>query len=79
MQNRVPHVSGKFPRSKLIRNMYMAFQITYMYDYITKLCRQRAIVVQNHENALVFNSGQGEAQYRKYKRHKLGGGQAYDR
>jgi hypothetical protein len=33
----------------------------------------------NHENANVRNIGQGEARHRKYKRLKLGGGQAYDR
>jgi hypothetical protein len=31
----------------------------------------------NHENEYVRGIGQGEA--RKYKRFKLGGGQAYDR
>jgi hypothetical protein len=46
--------------------------------YITKLCRQQAEVVQNHENEHVRGIGQGEARHRKYKRVKLGGGQAYD-
>jgi hypothetical protein len=32
-----------------------------------KLCRQQPEVIQNHEN-----------EYRKYKRLKFGGGQAYD-
>jgi hypothetical protein len=45
----------------------------------TKLCRQQAEVIQNHENANVRNIGQGEPRHRKYKRLKLGGGQAYDR
>jgi hypothetical protein len=36
-------------------------------------------VIQNHKNANVRNIGQGEARHRKYKRLKLGGGQAYDR
>jgi hypothetical protein len=31
---------------------------------------------QNHENANVRNIGQGEARHRKFKRLKLGGGQA---
>jgi hypothetical protein len=48
-------------------------------DYITKLCRQQAEVIQNHDNENVHNTGQGEARHRKYKRLKLGGGQAYDR
>jgi hypothetical protein len=40
---------------------------------------QQAEVIQNHDNEVVRNIGQGEARHRKYKRHKLGGGQAYDR
>jgi hypothetical protein len=31
------------------------------------------------ENVNVRNIGQGESRHRKYKRLKLGGGQAYDR
>jgi hypothetical protein len=46
---------------------------------MTKLSRQQAEVIQNHENADVRNIGQVEARHRKYKRLKLGGGQAYDR
>jgi hypothetical protein len=51
----------------------------YIYDYITKLWRQQAEVIQNHENANVRNTGQGEPRQRKYKWLNLGGGQAYDR
>jgi hypothetical protein len=53
--------------------------IPYVYDYMTKLSRRQAGVILNHENANVCNIGQGEARHRKYKRLKLGGGQAYDR
>jgi hypothetical protein len=49
------------------------------YDYITKLCRQQAEVIQNHENANVRNIGQGEPRHRIFKRLKFVGGQAYDR
>jgi hypothetical protein len=62
-----------------IRDLHLAFQIPYIYDYITKLCRQQAEVIQNHDNENVRTIGQGEARDRKYKRLKLGGGQAYDR
>jgi hypothetical protein len=41
--------------------------------------KQRAEVIQSHQNVNVRNIGQGEAQHRKYKRLKLGGNQAYDR
>ena len=56
----------------------MVFKIPYVYDFITKLCKRQAEVIQNH-NKNVSTIGQGEAQHRKYKRLKLGGGQAYDR
>jgi hypothetical protein len=56
----------------------MAFKLPYIYDYITKLCKQQAEVIQNHQNANVRNIGQGEPQHRKHKRLKLGGGQSYD-
>jgi hypothetical protein len=58
--------------------MHISFQIPYVYDFITKLCKQQAKVIQHHENTDVRNIGQGEARHRKYKRLKLGGGQAYD-
>jgi hypothetical protein len=58
--------------------LHKAFSIPYIYDYITKLSRQQVEVIQNHENVNVRNIGQGEAWHRKYKRLKLGGGQAYD-
>jgi hypothetical protein len=57
----------------------LAFQILFVYDYITKLCRQQAEVIQNLDNENVRTIGQGEARHRKYKRIKLGGGQAHDR
>jgi hypothetical protein len=50
-----------------------------VYDYITKLWRTQAEVIVNHENPTVRVIGQGEVRHRKYKRLKLGGGQAYDR
>jgi hypothetical protein len=57
----------------------LTFKIPFVYDYITKLYGQQAEVIQNHDNENVHTIGQGEARHRKYKRLKLGGGQAYDR
>jgi hypothetical protein len=79
LQNIVLRTTGNFPRRTLLRNLQIAFKLRYIYDYITKLCRQQAEVIQNDENANVRNIGQGESRHRKYKRLKLGGGQAYDR
>jgi hypothetical protein len=77
-QNKVLRTIGKFPRNTPIRDMHISLQIPRVYDYITKLCRQQAQVIQHHENIHIRNIGQGEARHRKYKRLKLGGGQAYD-
>jgi hypothetical protein len=77
-QNKVLHTIGNFPRRTPVRDLHIAFKIPYIYNYITKLYRQQAEVVQNHDNENVHNIGQGEAQHRKYKRLKLGGCQAYD-
>jgi hypothetical protein len=79
LQNKVLRTIGNFPRRTPVRELHKPFSIPYIYAYITKLSRQQAEVIQNHENANVCNIGQGEARHRKYKRHKLGGGQAYDR
>jgi len=46
--------------------------------FITKLRRQPAEVIQNHEHINVRNIDQSKAQHRKYKRLKLGGGQPYN-
>jgi hypothetical protein len=35
-------------------------------------------VIENHENVNIWSVGQNEAEHTKYKRLKLGGGQAYD-
>jgi hypothetical protein len=51
----------------------------FMSICITKLSRQQAEVVKNHEKANVRNIGQGEARHGKYKRLELGGGQACGR
>jgi hypothetical protein len=65
-QNKVLRTIGNFPRLTLVRDMHVAFQIPYVYDYITKSCMQEAEVVQNHENENVRYIRQGEAQHMKY-------------
>jgi hypothetical protein len=45
----------------IVREEIKAFNIPYIYDYITKLCRQQARVIENHKNANVHHIGQVEA------------------
>jgi hypothetical protein len=77
MQNKVLCITGNFPRCTLFRDLHTALSLPYVYDCIIKLCRKQAEVIRNHENEHVCDIGQGEARHRKYKRLKLGGGQAY--
>jgi hypothetical protein len=60
--------------------LHVTFNIPYVHDFITQLCKQQEIkLIHNHANAAVCNIEQGEeAMYKKYKRLKLDGGQAYD-
>jgi hypothetical protein len=78
LQNKDLRTSGNFSRRTPVRDLHIPFKIPYVYDYVTKLCRQQAEVTQNHDNENLRNIGQGEARHRKYKRLKLGGAQAYD-
>jgi hypothetical protein len=59
--------------------LHTPFNLPHVYDCITKLRKQQAEVVLNHENEHIHGIGQGEARHRKYKRLKLDGGHAYDR
>jgi hypothetical protein len=79
LQNKVLCTIDNLPRRTPVRELHMAFNLLYVYDYVTKLCRQQAEVILNHENENVRNIGQGDARHRKYKRLKLGSGQAHDR
>jgi hypothetical protein len=67
--------TGNFAKCTPGRDLHTAFNLPYVYDYITELCRQQAEVMQNHENDYVRGIGQGEARYRKCKWLELGGGQ----
>jgi hypothetical protein len=78
LQNKVLRATGNYPKSTPVRDLHLAFQIPFIYDYITKLCRQQADVIQNHDNKNVRTIGQGDARHRKYRRLKLGDDQAYD-
>jgi hypothetical protein len=53
--------------------------LPYVYNHTTKLCRQRAEVIKNHETEHVRGIGQGTVRHGKYKRLNFGSGEAYDR
>jgi hypothetical protein len=39
LQNKALRTIGNYPRSTSVRDLHLAFQIPFVYDYITKLCR----------------------------------------
>jgi hypothetical protein len=59
------------------RTVFSVLSVPWLYN--TSPLAVKEEVIQNHDNENVRNIGQGEARHRKYKRLKLGGGQAYDR
>jgi hypothetical protein len=79
LQNKVLRTTGNLPRRTLTWDLHMAFWIPYIHDFVIKLCRQQVTVTLNQENVNIRNTSQSEGRHRKYKRLKLGGGQAYDR
>jgi hypothetical protein len=77
LQNQVFRTTGNLTRRTPTPALHVAFRIPYIYDFVTKLCRQQAEIIQKPENVNnVLKFGQGEAQHRKRKRLTLGGGQA---
>jgi hypothetical protein len=73
LQNRILRATGKLYRRPPVRDLHLAFKISYVYDYITKLCRRQAEVILNRKNPNVRSIGQREARHRKHKWLKLGG------
>jgi hypothetical protein len=78
LQNRVLRTTGKLPRRTPTRTLHHAFQIPYIYDYITEIWRKQAEAIQTRDNVNVRNTGKNEVQHKKQKRLKLGGDQEYD-
>jgi hypothetical protein len=78
LQNRVPRATGNIDRCIPVRELHVALKIPYAYGYITELCRTQAEAILNRVDPNILGIGYGEDRHRKYRRLKLGGGQAYD-
>jgi hypothetical protein len=57
LQIKVPRTIGNLPRFTPVCNLHTAFNLPYVYHYITNVCRQQAEVVQNHETEHVCSIG----------------------
>jgi hypothetical protein len=60
LENKVLCTIGKFPKGIAVCEYHMAFQVPNIYDYIMKLCRQQAEIIQKHENENVHDIRKGE-------------------
>jgi hypothetical protein len=56
LQNKIPRAIDKFTNCTQVCDLHIAFQVPFIYDYITKLCRQQAEIILNHENAIFATS-----------------------
>jgi len=57
----------KLPRLTSTRALHMVFEVPYVYDYVTEICRKQPEVIQDHEDVNIWTIGQSEAQSRKFK------------
>jgi hypothetical protein len=57
LQNKDLRTIGNFPRCTPVCNLHTAFNLMYVYNYVTKLCRQQVEVIQNHEDDHVCSIG----------------------
>jgi hypothetical protein len=48
-QNKIVRTIHNLPSLTPTRDFHMAFKITYLYDFVTKLCRQQATVTLNRQ------------------------------
>jgi hypothetical protein len=78
LQSKVLCTIGSFQRRTSVCEMHMAFHLSCVYYYMTKLCKQQGEVILSHGSENVPCIGQGGARHRKYNRLKVGDGQAYD-
>jgi hypothetical protein len=63
LQNRVLRAIGNFERRTPVREMHVVLKIAFVHDYILKLCRKHAEIIQNHRNQNVRAIGQEEAMH----------------
>jgi hypothetical protein len=63
IQNKILRTIGNFAQCTPVHHLHKASSLPYVYEYITKLCRQQVEVIQNHENEHVRNVGEGKARH----------------
>jgi hypothetical protein len=66
LQDKLLRTISKFPKGTPVCELHMAFQVPYIYNYITTLCWQQEQVIQNYESANAHDITKGEARHIKY-------------
>jgi hypothetical protein len=79
LQNRFLRYTGNICRRTPVCELHTTFRIPCFYDYINKLCREKAEVTVILEDLNVYAIEQAEAMHRKYQRFKFCWSQAYAR
>jgi hypothetical protein len=60
LQNKVLWTTGNLARCTPTSGLRVAFKIPYIYDFVTKLCRQQTEVMLNHETVNFRNIAQDD-------------------
>jgi hypothetical protein len=58
LQKRVLRATGNIDKCTPVRELHVAFEILFIYDNLTKLCRIQAEVILQHVNPNVRGIGQ---------------------
>jgi hypothetical protein len=51
LQNRALLTTGNLSRHNPICDLHRSFKITYIYDYVTQICRRQVSVIRNYDNS----------------------------
>jgi hypothetical protein len=67
LQNKVLLTTGNLLRRTLTRALHLAFEIPYVYDYVTEICREQAEVIKNHEKVIIRTQAKVKPNTRRLK------------
>jgi hypothetical protein len=59
LQIKVLRSIGNVPRHTPTCDLHVAFRTLYLFDFVTKLCRQQETITLNNENVIIRNADQG--------------------
>jgi hypothetical protein len=60
LQKRVMRAIGNLDRCTLVHVLHVALKISYLYNYVSELCKKNVELIENHLNPIAVTIGQGE-------------------